>query len=406
MKQFLILFAVLVLGTFSLYSQKPMEDDPNVMWTYDATLVHSYTTHPSGNVIISFGNKLIEITGNTGQFIREIATIEDQPTITLTQLTTSQDGKYLAAFGYLASYLFDYQTGQIKKKFDAMDCPNFYPDNNRLLLRNPAKYDSIIAVYNISKDQLKLNSRNNVSGFSKITLSKDGRYFASGGTHEDISYFYLWDAETMKPIRLLEQGDFSTGLSLQIVFSDNSKYVGYAQPGSPGYNRVGYFKIKDSNFMKTYDLSSLSFINETHIVVNQSIGFNKVEIRKVESDELVYFSNISAVLNSYCFDKINNSLLMMTTEGFIALDLSKLITSVSDPKTSPAPIITYLKGILSIEADFINPVSISIIDMTGKTVKSFPPQPINQRIDFPINLIAGAYIVKVADFSTKIMVER
>src|SRR5690606_20739974 len=106
-----------------------------VMWTYDATLVHSYTTHPSGNVIISFGNKLIEITGNTGQFIREITAIEDQPTITLTQLTASQDGKYLAA-QQGTTYLIDYESGQILKRLYSMDCPNFFPDNNRMLLRS------------------------------------------------------------------------------------------------------------------------------------------------------------------------------------------------------------------------------------------------------------------------------
>jgi hypothetical protein len=384
-----------------------MEDDPNVMWTYDATQVHSYTTHPSGNVIISFGNKLIEITGNTGQFIREIATIEDQPTITLTQLTTSQDGKYLAA-QQGTTYLIDYQSGQILKRLYSMDCPNFFPDNNRMLLRSfYGHIDSLITVYNIQEDYFTNYYSKGFAGV-KQTLSLDGKYLATSTFDDNYSYFYLWDAETMKPIRLLEQGDnteYRYSQNIQITFSDYSAYVGYGSPTGT-VSRAANFKINDTEFKKIYSQQRICFINETYLVGTNTDGINKAEIREVESDKLVFSSKNSASVNNYSHDKINKTLLIKSPKGLQALDLSKLITSVSDQPNTPEPKISYLKGILSIEADFINPVTISIIDMTGKTVKSFPPQPINQRIDFPINLIAGAYIVKVGDFSSKIMVAR
>jgi hypothetical protein len=150
----------------------------------------------------------------------------------------------------------------------------------------------------------------------------------------------------------------------------------------------------------------MCFINEDYLALTDFWGQNKIELRKTETDEMVFNSTKNLSVNNYSHDQTNNTLIMNSSIGLYALDLSKLITSVSDQPTTPEPKISYQKGILSIEADFINPVSISIIDMTGKLVADFPPQQINQRLDLPVKLNIGTFIVKVGDFSSKIMVAR
>ncbi|MFA5512545.1 MAG: hypothetical protein WC313_08840, partial [Candidatus Kapaibacterium sp.] len=60
---------MLILGTYSLYGQKPMEEDPYLLWK--TTEGYSgFVIHPNGNIIANRGAEIFELDGNTGQVIR------------------------------------------------------------------------------------------------------------------------------------------------------------------------------------------------------------------------------------------------------------------------------------------------------------------------------------------------
>src|SRR5690606_38609667 len=99
----MLLFAVLILGTYSLYGQKPMEEDPYLLWqTTDPLGYSGFVIPPNGNIIAKRGAEIFELDGNTGQVIRKYPQFVNT---NVEDMDVTKDGKIFGAgFGNIILY--------------------------------------------------------------------------------------------------------------------------------------------------------------------------------------------------------------------------------------------------------------------------------------------------------------
>jgi hypothetical protein len=131
------------------------------------------------------------------------------------------------------------------------------------------------------------------------------------------------------------------------------------------------------------------------------------EIDDFKSDQVLYRTNEFGSFGSQCaFNPINNSLVLTNTETSLVhygLDLSKLITGITEGGQQNSVNIYYQNSMLNIDNIFKDSpnISVKIINLQGQLLNQYQIQPIgyNDTIQIPVALSTGSYIVQIIDGS-------
>ena len=427
MKRFLFLIAVLLLnGTYSIYGQKPMEEDPNVMWTYGGSFSTYPAIHPNGNVLIASGLEVLEINGLTGLLVRKIPL--PAPT---SSLILSKDGSRMAASGYI----IDVETGAVITAHPRAAAVRFlHPSNSKVIYTLFNQKDTSWVVWDMENDTYKNYQLPHL--VTSIDVSNDGRFLAVASKetslpiNEQRTHFYLYNAQTMQLIRELENV-LAEGRTIEFIqFSENAKYVGYGNNG--GTPKATYFtceppyskwEFSDAN-NPIAGKSCIGFINESHLFlssygINSSVGV----IYDINNEKEIFYSNLYSSRTPQ-FNILHNSMItdyyFLTEAGQIirrlfSLDFNKILNSVSvdEPKEPGQNIITeYRNGILMISGIESNSpiINITISDTLGNIMFNNQIQSMNGRIELAVPLPSGVYILQIRDgnnnYSQKFIVTR
>ena len=421
MKLKILLFAVLILGTFSLYSQKPMEDDPYLLW--QTTEGYSgFVIHPNGNIIANRGAEIFELDGNTGQVIRKYPQFVNT---NVEDMDVTKDGKIFGAgFGNIILYDLENDT-VIGGVSETNGLFAFFPDSKRFIARSTKLPPSNLLVYNMDTKERTELGVNYVPW--AIATSPDGKYFATGGTSSEFDIidgevYYtiltLWDAETLQPIKELDKigGDFEVR---SIKFSPDGKYVGFQVQ----YNGIYVYKIQDLNFYKHYNSLNV----EIHPLAFTFLNSDMISFISLQLNEKERFISIHSISNNilkyrylgktgfgtpaYSFLEYNpsNNSLVLNGSHLFAFDINKMITTVEE---SPIKTVTVnytintliLTGLNSISSQ----VSITISDISGRVVRKFNSPVTNPELRIPLKLQNGTYLIHIQDgnqkYSTKFLV--
>jgi WD40 repeat protein len=417
MKRYLILIAVLILGTSSLYSQKPMEDDPNVMWTYGTTSFSTYpSVLPNGNVLIGDGNKgdVIELNGLTGELIRRIP-IPKSPDYSK-YIELSQDGTRMIVEGCL----IEYESGNVlRTDLQRLHISFLHPSNSKVIFNYENKSLRILDVNENSITDFNVLSQ--ARSVTSMKVSNDGRFLAVGATDfegEPHTHFYLYNAQTMELIHELEDVP-AEGRTIEFIqFSENAKYVGYGQK-TVGIPKATFFTCElpykkwevQTEKSKPYGSHGICFINNDYVYLSYIRGTpnNHSAIYDIINNKIIYETDLYHSYYPVFNPKYNN----IVINGALALDFNKILNSVSveEPKEPIQKFVTeYRKGILKITGfENISPnINLSINDLQGNIVFHNQVQIMNGRIEVTIPLPSGAYILRIQDgqnnFSSKFLV--
>lgn len=406
MKRYLILLVLLLCSAVVLFGQEP-EDDPNVMWTCKWNFSTYPAVHPNGNILIghrTYGD-VIEINGLTGELVRRIAI--PAPT---SSLVLSKDGSRMAVSGYI----MDVETGEVIKAHPRASSVRFlHPSNTKIVYELFNQKDTSWVVWDMEKDTYTNYKIPEL--VTAIEVSKDGKYFAvaSKDMDEDIDYeyrhthFYLYDAQTMKPIRQLEDVVSESRTIDAIQFSENSKYVGYGQP-TGGVQKATFFTCEPP--YRKWEIERENWLNGGA----HGLGFIK--------DEFVYLSCIRGPLvqNSVIYDIQNDKIIYETEQyqsyyplynykynsiiigGRVSLSFDKILQNVG-VEEPPQPMknlnIKYANGLLRIiDYETISPnITLSISDTLGNVLLNRTIVTTNSIIEIPLVLPAGTYILQIQD---------
>jgi hypothetical protein len=410
MKSKIMFLAVLLLiGTYSLFGQKPTEEDPNVMWTYkDASFSTYPAILPNGNVLVGDGNKgdVIEINGQTGQLVRRIPL--PAPT---SSLILSKDGTRMAASGYIINT----ETGAVIKAHPRAAAVRFLnPSNAKIIYTLFNQKDTSWVVWDMENDTYQNYQIPYL--VTTIDVSSDGRFLAVASKetrlpiNDQRTHFYLYDAQTMKLIRELEDV-VAEGRTIEFIqFSENAKYVGYGHKfgGTP---KGTFFRCEPPykkwvNVDKPIDTRSISFIKDDYAILCAGgaalifdINSSKSVFRTLiyGAPFLIYYNNNYSSLLT-----INSQTLALTSLNF------DIILGVDNDRNIPSIHIEYNKGKLFIEGFTSTSINISINDLQGKVVFSQQILSNNSQIEIPLDLMNGVYILQIQDgnqsFSKKFLV--
>ncbi|GAB1371327.1 hypothetical protein MASR1M45_13890 [Candidatus Kapaibacterium sp.] len=383
-----------------LYAQ----EDPNVMWTYkDASFSTYPAIHPNGNVLIGDRNKadVIELNGLTGELIRRISVpVSD---IDPNQIAISKDGTRLT----IAKKVVDYATGEVIAELPekTSKIKFLHPDNNQLVIRlyNQKEYSWI--VWNINEETSKGYKINTF--VTSIDVSNDGRFLAVAsldGETQEHTHFYLYDAQTMKLIRELEDVP-AEGRTIEFIqFSENAKYVGYGQL-TGGKPKATFFSCESPyqkwEFHNSFgeNFHSLGFINDEYVFMSGQ------SIRKIVNSDEIYFSN-KYISNYPLYNSYYKSIMVWDNSKptLVALDFNKILNSVgiNEPNDPIQKIITeYRKGILKISGiESILPIiNLTINDIKGNLVYQNRINHIKDIIEIPVQLQNGVYLLHIQDMN-------
>jgi hypothetical protein len=250
-----------------------------------------------------------------------------------------------------------------------------------------------------------------------IDVSSDGRFLAVASKetrlpiNDQRTHFYLYDAQTMKLIKELEDV-VAEGRTIEFIqFSENGKYLGYGTIG--GEPKCTFFSCQQPYTQKKlpFLVKGIGFIGDEYAILCYSSGEGtRVSfIWDIQNDNWVYKTN-----NYYSsFPVFNKFFKSIIFSGIYSLDFEKILNSVSvneqnDSKTKFQT--EYRKGILSIknyETTAIT-INITINDLLGKVVFSQQILSNNSQIEIPLELLNGVYILQIQDgnqsFSKKFLV--
>jgi WD40 repeat protein len=407
----IIITSLLVLfSTYSLFGQKPTEDDPIEMWNYGSGFSTYPAIHPNGNVLIGEENigDIIEINGQTGQLVRRIPL--PAPT---SSLILSKDGSRMAASGYIINT----ETGAVIKAHPRAAAVRFlHPSNSKIIYTLFNQKDTSWIVWDMENDTYKNYQIPYL--VTTIDVSSDGRFLAVASKETSLpindqrTHFYLYDAQTMKLIKELEDV-VAAGRTIEFIqFSENAKYVGYGhltggKPKSTFFTCMPPYKRWEINKMNQppYGMNSIGFIKDEYVFMSTGgITENFSIIWDINNDKEILRTNKYFSYNPI-FNKIYNSILVYVGGlGFVSLDFNKILNSVSveeqaDSKTKFQT--EYRKGILSIKNYETTAITtnISINDLQGKVVFSQQILSPNSQIEIPLDLINGVYILQIQDWN-------
>ncbi|MBX3043892.1 MAG: T9SS type A sorting domain-containing protein [Candidatus Kapabacteria bacterium] len=434
MKRYLFLIAVLLIGTHSLSAQ----EDPNLLWqTTDPLGYSGFVIHPNGNIIANRNCEFFEIDGNTGQQIRAFPVHYGFTTIL--SVSQSSDGKYFAAIyagggDSVLIFISDYETGEVYRKLKNIgDNLDFFPDSKRLLITtfDRGHPNASLSIYNIEDESFQnFGAGFPTEVFQKVSISNDGRYFATGGRSygEDINgetiynvHLRLWDAVTLKPIKELAKigGNFEVR---SIKFSPDGKYVGFHIPFSGTYiYNLQNFSLQINYYIHNleYPPSASCFLpNDLFVMTslaNSENGIKRYNVIKDLKNDMTkyrYFGKVSSGLPPYSlleFNSYNNSL-VLTGGHLFAFDLNKMLTTLVDESPIKSVTVYYTKDTLILTGlnSISGQINITISDVSGRVVKKLDSPVSNTEIIIPLKLPNGTYLIHIQDgnqeFTSKFLV--
>jgi hypothetical protein len=416
MKHKMFLLAVLVLiGTYPHFGQKPMEEDPYLLWqTTDPMGYSGFVIHPNGNIIAMKGLRISELNGNTGEVIRVFniqAPVGD----------ISPDGKYLLILTDSVT-IVDYETEAVVKKLSVPGVyPNlrYFPDGKRIIYHHQKAsvpgFDSLLVFYDFLKDEYTYLDLNYFP--RALATSPDGRYFATGGSWKEkvgidekyFTYLTLWDAQTLKPIKQL--GKFEGNSEVRsIKFSPDGKYVGF-KIGSEG---VFIYKLDGMEFLKTLAGGILVFLNNDYVAqyISNFPTHISLNIINLNNDKTIfsYDSLASASPKDVQFNVNDNSIVYIGGNKIKALNLNKILTTVSEPNQKTEISVQYKKSTLIITGlmSISGQINVTISDISGRVIRKFEIPSKGNEIYIPIKLTKGTYLIHIQDgsieYSSKFLV--
>jgi len=394
-----LIAVLLLIGTYSLFGQKPTEEDPNVMWTYkDASFSTYPAILPNGNVLVGDGNKgdVIEINGQTGQLVRRITL--PAPT---SSLILSKDGTRMAASGYI----MDVETGAVIKAHPRAAAVRFLnPSNAKIIYTLFNQKDTSWVVWDMENDTYKNYQIPYL--VTTIDVSSDGRFLAVASKETSLPindqriHFYLYDAQSMEIIRELENVPAEGGEIKFVQFSENAKYVGYgnfsAQPNGTFFLCEPPYTQKKFPFL----VNGIGFVGDEFAFTSYSNG-NGIKVSflwDIQKDTWVYKTN-----DYYSsLPKYNNKYNSIILSGFVSLNINKILNSVSvdEPNEPIQKFITeYRKGLLKISGieSISLIINLTISDTLGNIVFNNQVQTMNGRIELAVPLPSGVYILQIRE---------
>jgi WD40 repeat protein len=386
-----LLFLVFLLSVSFAYSQHLVQ--PDTLWTYGPANFTSYpAVHPNGNVIVRVNADVIELNGFTGQVMRSIYIPSNDYN---NRIQISSDGTRII----VGDYLVDFETGELIKQIGALYPASFlHPSNDVIIYLNPNAYqhiDSNLIIYNLmTGNKYYVNT---VDFPTALAVSNDGKYLAVGcwDYETDRTHFSLYDAQTLKPIRELEDVP-STGRRIEFIqFSETAKYVGYGSVSS-GNAKATFFSCPEPNIKKEFNNYALGLASDRYAFV----CFGGAFLWDIDLGKEIYRTSY---YGSYypIYNKINNSLIVYSLDvKLAALDLDAILTGV-DVSDKPNPegnlSISYLNGYLHI--GYIEPSAlpndIKLYDLNGKITFQAAKQIIEDSLQIRIDLQSGVYILQI-----------
>jgi WD40 repeat protein len=391
MKKFVLL--VFLLSVSFAYSQHLVK--PDTLWTYGPAKFTSYpAVHPNGNVLVRIGFDVHELNGSTGELIRKIHI--PVGTSSIGRIDVSTDGTKLLAGGYF----IDYNSGELIRTL-----PNNYrycflhPFNDVIMFIQPwgtePISDSTLRRYNLStSEEIPIRTDFPVTS---LEVSNDGKYLAIGCLElnpEERTHFYLYDAQTLKLIRGLEDVP-STGRRIEFIqFSETAKYVGYGHLSS-GYAKATYFSCPNPTIKKEFNCPSLGLIKDNYAFVLCGGSF----LWDIDSKKEIY-RTLDYLSNYPIYNRIYNSVMVFSMSGkLVALDLDAVLSGVDirEDFNTDSLTITYQNGYLQISniESTSAPIDINLFDLHGKMIyKSIQPI-IEDSLQIGIDLQSGVYILQL-----------
>ena len=413
MKMYLFLIAVLVFGTYSLSAQ----EDPNVMWTYQASF-HSYpSVHPNGNILIRSHYDVLEINGLTGELIRKIYV--PNPGQSGDMIEIAQDGSRFLLRGCLV----DYESGEVMRTdLQKLHITFLHPSNSKVIFN----YENMsLRILNLNDNTIVDNNvLTQTRSVTAMKVSNDGRFIAiAQRDFEDVyhTHFYLYDAQTMQLIRELENV-VAEGRTIEFIqFSENAKFVGYGQL-TGGTPKATFFSCESpykkwevkTDISNPYGMHSIGFIDDGFVFATSSQGVKSHSVIWDISNEKEIFRTDKYFSHYPLYNKTYNSLVV---RGIIlsTLDFNKILNSVSvdEPNEPIQKFITeYRNGILMISGIESNSpiINITISDTLGNIMFNNQIQSMNGRIELAVPLPSGVYIFQIREgnnnYSQKFIVTR
>ncbi|MDT3738224.1 MAG: T9SS type A sorting domain-containing protein [Candidatus Kapabacteria bacterium] len=422
-KMFLSAAAALVLLFLNLspaWSQTSVLDelDPNILWVADSTIgrIDGFAVHPNGNIFAYFLSKIYEIDGSNGKLIRNFII----PNKSISSIDISDDGKYLAT-----TYDRVIVTDLITLKFDTVGYGNlatFNSSSNKIAYAaisyppGSMGHDSSIVILNL-ETQLRSYIKTEEM-ITKIAFSPDGRFFATGGSGQDVfgkSYtsLKLWDANTLKLIKELEKFEDQNYQIPKIEFSNLSRKVAF-------YGGMGIiiFDTDNYNIVKHYtrtgiglNISRFTFLSEELL----GIQSEKTSIMRISDDfrndiyefpERVFMMETNKERDILFIGPGSPNLV----GSIVAFDLNKILSSVENNTENITIQASYQKGNLTITGirSVGNQVNIEIFNINGKMVRLIKSQSIGNEMRVPLILPRGTYLLNITEgqnqYSSKFLV--
>ena len=396
------------------------ELDPNILWVADSSIgrIDGFAVHPNGNIFAYFLSKIYEIDGSNGKLIRELPKLSKDPEIASFDL--SKDGKYLA-ISYEDVVIID--LSDLSTKIIGKGNPVKFTSDSRNVAfgpQSPAKpfegSDSNIVIVNL--ENMERRYVKDTESLSNLAFSPDGRFFATGGSGQDVfgkSYtsLKLWDANTLKLIKELEKFEDQNYQIPKIEFSNLSRKVAF-------YGGMGIiiFDTDNYNTVKHYtrtgiglNISRFTFLSEELL----GIQSEKTSIMRISDD----FRN-----DIYEFPK--RVFLMETNKerdilfigpgspnlvgSIVAFDLNKILSSVENNTENITIQALYQKGMLTLSGIQItnSNVNLEIFDISGRLIRKLDIQTNGAEIRVPLILPKGTYLLNLKDgekeYSSKFLV--
>lgn len=428
----LIIFFVTAVWQ-SVYGQVSL----NLVWQkniYPVQIINAVFSVDGNFIYLAVGNTIQKMDAKSGEFVSVFDKADTLPYSAIDDFYITPSGNYLLTRddGGMVK-IWDtriekaiFQLSIVNKPgYDGIRACSISPDEKYIIL-GVAVYvggvddNSFLVLYdiNLKKEVKRIQMGSDYGWITKIAVSHDGKYFATGSVYQEqtLDKFWhdrliLWDTESITPVDTLE--DIKTGTSSggykQLKFSYENKYLGclrmspwevhiydattgFRVKSSDGRSCLGIEFLPDSSsyllsyysFPEFYELGSNKFFGKAERWMGVLASSTKTkQILAVNGDSLYLYS-----LPFTGVKEINKSI-----EGIKLVPLNGQILLMND-------------------FTFYEKLSVMITDLLGKKIyeEEFINVMPNSKITLKTELQSGIYICKILagnkEYSQKIQIVR